>query len=262
MIPKTYYYDDPECRNYIPDLWSWLKEQPQDAWLLWARQANWDNADTIFDLMLDRPDCDLALVSWIFWGCNPDFYVRKAGFFSEGTLIYKIIRNCESDFYRSSSLFCDRYSVAISAHEYLNALRQTGEKNAPFKLPRALCGPFNGRYASLPERYDTQTEQDLEEIFEHIDGALPRSENEYWSAEERGGNLWIKKLLTLPSISGNPIVTYRDLDDAAFIEMIFGKQVEYAAARKQAERDCERSLLDMQAVYDEYHNVTHKPEKE
>ena len=231
MIAKTYQNDNPEDRRYEFDFWSWLKEQPQDAWLLWARQANWDNADTIFDLMVDRSDCDLALVSWIFWGCDPGFYVSQSQAFRESSLIAKIVRNCESGLYRSSSLYCNRYDVAINAHEYLKALREVGEGRAPFRLPRTLCGPFTGRRASIPERYDPQTEQDLEEIFRNMDGGLPRSEDAYWSSEERGGNLWIKDILTLPSVSGYPVTLYRDLDDAAFIEAIFGNQAQYAAAR-------------------------------
>jgi hypothetical protein len=75
VIQKTYYDDNPEDRAFTKDFWSWLKAQPKDAWLLYARQANWDNADWIFEQMADDPACDRAVISWIFWGCDPGFYV-------------------------------------------------------------------------------------------------------------------------------------------------------------------------------------------
>jgi hypothetical protein len=66
MIPRTYNGGNPEDRAYVDDFWAWLRHQPKDAWLLWARCANWDNADTIFEQMIEDPDCDLALVAWVF----------------------------------------------------------------------------------------------------------------------------------------------------------------------------------------------------
>ena len=231
MIPKTYYDDNPEDRAFVRDYWSWLQEQSQDAWLLWARGANWDNADTIFADMLDRPDCDLALVSWIFWGCQPEFYVRNPNEFKTSPLISKIVSNVERGFYRSAELYYDRYEVVIQAHQYRNALLEVPAANVPFRLPRVLCGPFNGRRAAIPARFDSQTERDLTEMFDYLDGGLPRSEADYWRQQESGGNLWIKDRLTLPKVPADPLAAYRDLDDAAYIEAIFGKGSAYDAAR-------------------------------
>ncbi len=231
MIPKTFEDDEQQDRRYIFDYWDWLKNQPQDAWLLWARCANWDNADTIFDLMVDRPDCDLALVSWIFWGCSPAYYVRNPARYGNRELIGKIVSNCQRSFYTSSDLFYDRYEVAINAHEYLKALREKPAAGPPFELPRLLCGPFDGRRASIARRYDDRTERDLAVIFQNIDGSLPRSEAEHWESEERGGNLWIKDRLALPTVAMNPMTTYAHLAAAAYVEAIFGKAAAYAAAR-------------------------------
>jgi hypothetical protein len=234
MIPRTFHDDAKQDRRVTLDFWAWLQDQPHDAWLLWARWANWDNADTIFELMLDRADCDLALVSWIFWGTDPGYYVRNPSSFGAHTLTGKIVANCEREFYRSSNLFYDRYEVAISAHTYLKALRGNDSATVPFKLPRILCGPFNGRQASIAERYDERTERDLAEIFTHLDGGLPRSEAQHWQDQEAGGNLWIKDRLALPSVAADPVHAYRDLDDAAYVEAIFGRAEDYAAARAPA----------------------------
>ncbi|HUP89485.1 MAG TPA: DUF4274 domain-containing protein [Longimicrobiales bacterium] len=231
MIPRTYYDGNPEDRRYVHDYWSWLKDQPQDAWLLWARHANWDNADTIFAFMVDDPDCDLALVSWLFWFCGPAEHVRNPDFYRPGQLIRKIVENVERGLYRSSQLFYDRYEVAMAAHQYVKALRQTSGC-APFRLPRILCNCFDGRRACIPARYDDQTEQDLEELFHYLNGSLPRSEAEHWKQLVNAGNLSFKDDLTLPRVPEDPIDAYRDLDDAKYVEAIFGKEIEITALRQ------------------------------
>jgi hypothetical protein len=236
MISKTFYDDNPEDRRYVHDYWSWLQTQPQDAWLLWARCANWDNADAIFASMVERFDCDLALVSWIFWGCQPDYYVRNPGHYGRDSLIGKIVGNVERGAYRSSALFYDRYEVAIYAHEYRKALGEVPAGTAPFRLPRELCGPFDGRRASIPAAYDAQTERDLEEIFDSMDGGLPRSEDEHWRTQVAGGNLWLKDRLKLPTVRPDAIAAYRHLDDPSYVEAIFGSSSSYAAARSPRKR--------------------------
>ena len=55
-IPHTYHDGDPEDRAYVRDFWTWLEEQPQQAWLYYARNANWDRAENMFVDMIDpRP---------------------------------------------------------------------------------------------------------------------------------------------------------------------------------------------------------------
>lgn len=233
-IRKTYYDGNPEDRNWADDYWSWLKDQPQDAWLLWAREANWDNAESIFADMVRDERCDLALVSYLFWTAEPGFFVSNPYGIEDDTLIGTIIANVERSFYRHAALTLDRYSVVHNVHGYVTALRATAPRPAPFRLPRVLCGPFDGRPAQLPNKYDAQTERDLKEIFDAIDGWLPRSEAEYQQSEERGGNLWIKPHLRLPSPPADPLKAYAALNDAAYVEAIFGTSAEYSTARKAA----------------------------
>lgn len=231
MIPKTFHDVQHQDRRYIEDYWCWLKEQPQDAWLLWARWANWDNADGIFELMIDRADCDLALVSWIFWGCDPAFYVRNPASYSSRSLIGKIIGNCGRAFYSSRNLHYSRYEKAIAAHAYVEAL-QAQTARPPFHLPRDLCGPFDGRHASIPSRYDEDTEAALHDIFAGIDGGLPRSEAEHWQNLEDGGDLAIRDRLVLPSVPADPLNAYSHLCDAAYTSAIFGTPQDARPAKR------------------------------
>ncbi len=239
MIRRTFHDGNPEDRAFLADFWSWLKDQPQDAWLLYARRANWDNAEWIFHQMADDPACDRAIVSWIFWGCEPGFYVANPDRYRPGALIAKIVANLERGYYPKADLFYDRYEVAHRAHAYLAALEAPGAAS-PFALPRALCGPFCGRKARLPERYDDGTERDLAEIFAAIDGDLPRSEKQHWSEQEKGGNLWLKDVFALPRPPANPATALRALDDARYVEAIFGRRASYVAARKKAQANLAR----------------------
>lgn len=231
MIQKTYHDGNPEDRNAIEDFWSWLRHQPQDAWLLWARNANWDNAELIFEDMAADPECDLAIISWLFWLGSPAFYVDKPDQFTPGTLIHTIVTNTERGFYRRSELFYDRFEVIHYAHEYLATVRETPPANVAFRLPRALCGPFDGRKANLPARYDAATEADLDEIFQTIDGGLPRSEADHWQQQVEGGNVAIKDQLSLPQVPFDPLTAYARLDDAAYVEAIFATASDYETAR-------------------------------
>jgi hypothetical protein len=230
MIPKTFHDGNPEDRRYVIDYWSWLQDQPQDAWLLWARCANWDNAEAIFDAMIGRPDCDLALVSWLFWRSDPAYFVETPSRYRPGSLIRKIVENANGGLYRSSDLFCDRYETAVQAHRYVQALRRNTSEKPPFALPRVLCGPFNGRPAVLPARYDDQTEADLAEIFRYLNGGLPRSEKEHWLSQTKGGNVWLKDRMRLPDVSAAQLASFHHLDDAAYVEAIYGRSSDFDAA--------------------------------
>lgn len=47
-IPYTYHDGNPEDRAYVRDFWAWLAQRPQQAWLYYARNANWDQAEDMF----------------------------------------------------------------------------------------------------------------------------------------------------------------------------------------------------------------------
>ena len=75
-IPRTYYDGNPEDRAYIRDFWTWLEQQPQTAWLYYARNANWDQAEDMFVDMVRHPRCDRALASWLFWSSGPSHFIE------------------------------------------------------------------------------------------------------------------------------------------------------------------------------------------
>ena len=150
------------------------------------------------------------------------------------SLIGAMIDRVDRGFYRSSQLYLSRHECAIAAHEYRRALVDAGGAS-PFRLPRALCGPFEGRRAMLPTRYTPEIEHELEEIFAMLNGGLPRSEDAYWDGQRHCGNLWIVDYLTLPKVSPGSEHRLRALDDAAYIEAIFGPGRAYDAARRAAE---------------------------
>ena len=243
MIQKTYFDDNQEDRFFSDDLWSWLKDQPQDVWLLWIRCANWDQADGIMHRMLTDPRCDLAIVSWFFWMSRPEYWIRNPSQYRTESLLSLVVANVEESFYRSSELYCSRSETIHEAHSYRMALLDLPASPRPFRLPRLLCGPFEGRPALIPEPYDPLTEQDLREIFDNIDGYLPRSEEQYRADRERGWSIWLEDLMSLPHISGDPIKDFAHLDDAEFIEAIYGSSTQYQAATEKA-REINRRRSD------------------
>ncbi|MEZ5853650.1 MAG: DUF4274 domain-containing protein [Hyphomicrobiaceae bacterium] len=234
MIQKTYFNDDQEDRLYSDDLWSWLKNQPQDVWLLWIRCANWDQADGIMHRMLNDPRCDLAIVSWVFWLSRPHYWIENPDKFTTDSLLGQIIANLEKGFYGSSELYCSRSETVHEAHAYRKALLDRPDAPRPFLLPRLLCGPFAGRPAAVPQQYDADTERDLKEIFDNIDGSLPRSEQEYRKDRELGWQVWLEDLMPFPAIDHDPIESFAHLDDPGFIEAIYGSQESYQLALEKA----------------------------
>jgi hypothetical protein len=76
-IPHTYHDGSPEDRAHVRDFWTWLEQQPQHAWLYYARNANWDQAENMFVDMVRHPVCDRALASWLFWSSDPSYFVEQ-----------------------------------------------------------------------------------------------------------------------------------------------------------------------------------------
>jgi hypothetical protein len=223
-IQRTYWDDNPEDRNFADDFWSWLKDQPQDAWLLWARTANWDNAEGIFRNMVDDPCCDRALAAWIFWHASNGERIDPA----DAGLVGTILRNLARGHYARSELYLDRYELV---HPVQSRLKQLAAGGTTGTVPHALYGPFEGRKAKLPDAYDAATEADLAELFDYLNGELPRSEADHWDKQKRGGNLWIADVFALPSLSGLTPATLARLDETRLAEQLYGLQREYEFAR-------------------------------
>ena len=75
-IQRTYYDGNREDRAYVRGFWTWLAQQPQQAWLYYAGRANWDQAEDMFVDMVQHPRCDRALASWLFWSSCPSYFIK------------------------------------------------------------------------------------------------------------------------------------------------------------------------------------------
>jgi hypothetical protein len=117
----------------------------------------------------------------------------------------------------------------MSAYQYAAALREVSASQVPFRLPRLLCGPFTGRRAAIQARYDDRTEEELKTIFRYMNGGLPRSEDEHWRHVVASGGAWLKDQMALP-VPRDPVAAHAHLDDAAYVETIFGKTDVFEAA--------------------------------
>jgi hypothetical protein len=216
-IPKTFYGGNPEDRQYVNDFWAWLRGQPQQAWLYYARNANWDQAERMFVEMVREPDCDRALASWLFWSSGPDYYIREGRSPHDDSLLGAILKREAEGGFTQSRLHYGRVEVAFNALATADALAKR-EGPPPFRIPRELCASFDGRNPDLP-KYDEATERDLAEMFQYLDGTLPRTDEQSYEGQRRGGNWWFESALRLPQ---NPQVT-EEMSDVEAIDAVFGE---------------------------------------
>lgn len=216
-IPHTYYDGNPEDRRYVPDFWAWLEQQPQQAWLYYARNANWDQAEDMFVDMVRHPRCDRALASWLFWSSNPSSFLEHGKRPPAETLVGAILDRSEKGGFHNAGLCYHRVEVALQALRAAEAVTRLNGP-PPFRIPRELCASFEGRNPDLPP-FDETSERDLEEMFQYLDGTLPRTDEESWERNKRGGNWWYEPALELPS---TPQVTAR-MSDVEAIDGVFGE---------------------------------------
>jgi hypothetical protein len=215
-IPHTYYDGNPEDRNYVADFWAWLEQQPQQAWLYYARNANWDQASDMFVDMVRHPRCDRALASWLFWSSDPSFFIEHGKRAPAHTLVGVILDRSEKGGFHNAGLCYHRVEVALQALFTAEALTKLNGPQ-PFRIPRELCASFEGHNADLPP-FDETTERDLEEMFQYLDGRLPRTDKESWERNKQG-NWWYEPALELPA---TPRVT-ASMSDIEAIDAVFGE---------------------------------------
>ena len=233
-IPHTYHEGNPEDRAYIRDFWTWLEQQPQQAWLYYARNANLDEAENMFVDVVRHPLCDRALASWLFWSSDPSYFVKQRKRPPTGTLLGAILDRSEKAGFHNAGLCYRRVEVALQALRAAEVLTSL-DGPPPFRIPRDLCASFEGRNPDLPP-FDDTTERDLEEMFQYLDGTLPRTDRESWESNERGGNWWYERALQLPS---TPAVTAH-MSDVEAIDAVFGEhrstlaRVEHARVNRNA----------------------------
>jgi hypothetical protein len=216
-------------RNFEGDLWLWLKDQPQDVWLLLVRVLNWDQADKLFVRMLKHPHCDLSVVYFLFWSSDPSYYVRDPEQFHSNDVLRLTIKNLDRGFYTSSQLFCDPVNVIGAVHSYIKELKSGGSGSVPFSVPQALIGPINGRKARVPTHWSKDQWQKINGLLVNYDCVLPRSEEDYWQNQVLGGNVrageTLRKQNKLKLTAGDGTVLQK-------LERVYGKREDYLNAIK------------------------------
>jgi hypothetical protein len=149
-------------------------------------------------------------------------------------LLGAILDRSENVGFDNAGLCYRRVEVALQALRAAEVLTSF-DGPPPFRIPRDLCASFEGRNPDLPP-FDDTTERDLEEMFQYLDGTLPRTDRESWKSNERGGNWWYERALQLPS---TPAVTAH-MSDVEAIDAVFGEhrstlaRVEHARANRNA----------------------------
>ena len=229
-IQRTYHDEERTDRDVGADLWSWLKDQSQDVWLLWVREVNWDLSDELVSAMVANPDLDRAFVSYLFFGGGASV---RDGEVKIGPLTRQIAENVEKGFYARAELYLDPALLVRGAQDYIEVMEQ-GYK-LPFAFPRALCGPFGSRRARCPN-WDPQTKADLAEIFAELDGGIPPSEDAFMRSLWARGNLWHVEAADLSGYGNFDDPNLARMDDLALLQKLFGNGRAYRRKRERVRK--------------------------
>ena len=218
-IPKTYDDRNPESRNWISDVWSWLQTQPPSAWLYFVRNANFDDMDWLFPEMVRHPDCDRVLASWLFWMNEPGAWLEGdespiGPMF--GDLMTAILERAEAGGWAKSGLHYPRVEVAYEAFRAAKALA-TRDGPPAFRIPRELCASFEG--TNPPLVLGDQAEADWKELAEKENVSIALSDEETFRRMREGGSWWFEPALKLPPDS----VVTSGMTDLEAIEAVFGQ---------------------------------------
>ncbi len=222
-------------RTYLGEMKAWLRSQPQDAWLMFLKNMNWDSMDSLTEFMIDDPDCDIAIAAFIFWGNEPGWHVTNQGTFSQPAA--RIAANIGRGFYLRSELALNRFELLDNVHFYAEAVRARRLSRQPVQitLPRVLLGPFIGREPAMVPANEA-TGRHLEEIVHELGSShLFRTQAAWREAFE--GNYWIRHYFTLPTLPSSSQRDLHGLDELAHIEALYGATAAYMDARNLLSAD-------------------------
>ena len=249
-IPVIYegpYADGSRVRDYQAEIEAWLPSQPQGTRLMFLKNMIWDGMQRLVQRLIEDPDCDIAIVAYIFWACHPGFTVanenanefkghqelREDGLpLEDGPLLQRIATNIDRGFYSRSELSLNRFEVLHSVHHYAHAVRERRLALRPawMALPRPLLGPFIGREPAVAPGNEA-TERHLDEIAQRLGfPGLIRTQAAYRNARE--GNHRIRHYFTLPPLTASPQRDLGALDELAHIEAVYGNTAAYMDARE------------------------------
>jgi hypothetical protein len=234
-------------RDYQAEIEAWLPSQPQGTRLMFLKNMIWDGMERLVQRLIEDPNCDIAIVAYIFWACHPGFIVadenqnafeghqelREDGLpHEDGPLLQRIATNIDRGFYRRSELALNRFEVLHSVHHYADAVRarRLARRPAWMALPRPLLGPFIGQEPAVASGNEA-TERHLDEIAERLGfPGLIRTQAAYRDANE--GNHCIRHYFTLPPLTASSQRDLGALDELAHIEAVYGTTAAYRDAHK------------------------------
>lgn len=252
-IPVIYeppYKDGSLVRDHSAEIKAWLPSQPQGTRLMYLKNMIWDGMESMVNRLVEDPDCDIAVVAYIFWACQPGFSVANANAFKgnqelredglpleDGPLLQRIATNIDRGFYRRSELALNRFDVLNSVHDYADAVRARRRAGLPawMALPRSLLGPFIGQEPAIASG-NAATERHLDEIVQRLGfGSLIRTQAAYRDAQD--GNNFIRHYFTLPLLAASSPRDLGTLDELEHIEALYGKTAAYRDAIKLLNAD-------------------------
>lgn len=231
-FPETYsvYPGGERERNVEQDLHAWVLSQPQDVWLMFVRCNGYDRHARLYEDLIETPDCDLGIISFIFWREQPGSKLTDRYRF-DLSLQKKILTNFENGRYRAQSLSFDPAEIVHEVRDYIAACHGTKPEEWLFRLPKALCCPHTGARPRVPDRFDDETEQHLDVLLAATGSVLPRSENELKRCEADR----FAVPCPAPGDAGHQEGPTADgLADVVWLERIFGTPRAFQRAARQS----------------------------
>lgn len=218
---------------------SWLKTQPQDVWLMFVKQMNHDfTTSVVKSVMLDNPECDLAIVARYFWELDPGYWVQSREDWTAGSdLIQLILSNLDKGYYQTSELGFSRIEIVLEVQAFAVALETRAKEGfAPLsEFPRKLVGPFLGR---LPDMSGVPANElaEVNALLGLLGGGEMHTSNRAWQ-EAFESNHWIRHYLKLPpiEIATDPALQAKSLSD--HIAAVYSTPTAFQKARKRLSAD-------------------------
>jgi hypothetical protein len=220
-------------RDCGSELKAWLPGQPQDAWFMVVKNMNWDSMDSLTDFMIDDPNCDIAIIAYIFWACDPGWHVVNENSWGGEKRIVRIAANVDKGFYRRSEFALNRFEVLDEVHGYATAVRTCRSTRQPprIRLPRVLLGPFAGRQPAMVPG-NAATERHLDDNIDGLGSSFLYRTQAAWR-DAYQGNYAIRHYFTLPPLASSSTGQLQALDELAHIEALYGTTAAYRDACKR-----------------------------
>jgi uncharacterized protein DUF4274 len=201
-----------------------ILDQPQEFWLLYIFDMNWDVNDEIVEAIVSRKDTDLAIIAYLFWASGPSYYCKFPDAF-QGSIVERILIHLRNGWYEKCEFWLPRSQLAGPATHFIHSALQ--DESTPFDVPLCLFGPFGGRKALIDFPLDVDSISLLESWFQDftLDVTAAQSES-YWDRYER-----LEILVILPQIKAGHAQDMSDVDMYDYCQSLYGTREQIQTAR-------------------------------